>query len=396
MSLPQVIVNIKNGNLGGGAELADGVAGIIVSGDAAPDVEWPLGEAKQFFSISEVQDAGLDAKYDTDNTTNAYKHVADFFTVAGDGAELWVMVVAKTETLADICDSTSGNHYAKTLLEAADGRIRLLAVSRVPDDTFVPSFTKGIDDDVCDALVTLEALAKTKAAEMMPFIGIVEGRDYQGDNAAIEDLKELGHTRVCSVICGDTEDNSAAVGLFMGRLAADPVQRKPGRVKTGAVPVVAAFSSDGVKITRAIADALDTKGWIVLTPYPQRSGFYWGVDNTCAAADDDFSTITNRRVIDKAMLIAYGTYITEVMDEVEVDDDGKLNPAVVKFYEGKIANAINNEMTANGEISSVEVFVDPTQNVIATNMLVVALQIVPVGYTKTITVNLGFKNPANE
>ena len=111
MTLPKVIINIKNGNLGGGAELADGVAGIFVSGDAAPHADdWAIGEAKQFFSISEVQDAGLDAKYDTDNSTNAYKQIADFYTVAGDGAEVWVMVVAKTETLEDICDPASGNH----------------------------------------------------------------------------------------------------------------------------------------------------------------------------------------------------------------------------------------------------------------------------------------------
>ncbi len=392
MSLPEVIVIVKNGGLGGVTALKDGIAGMIVSGTAAPSVDWALGVPKQFFSIDEVKDAGLNAEYDTANTTNAYKQVSDFYKVAGDGAELWVMVAAKTETMEDICDAA--NDYAKLLLDAAGGSIRLLGVCRVPDALFVPTYVGGIDDDVLAALANLEALAESRAGLMEPFVGIVEGRDFQGDAGAIEDLKGLGFNRVAGVVCGDKADNSAGVGLLLGRLAADHVMRKPGRVKTGAIPIAAGYFSDGTKVTRGVADTLDTKGWIVMTPYPQRSGLYWGVDNTCSSADDDFSTIVNRRVIDKAMLVAYDTYITEIMDEIALDEDGKLDPGVVKYYEGKITNAINNLMTGNGEISSMSAFIDPAQNILSTGKLVVKLSIVPVGYAKTIQVNLGFTNPA--
>lgn len=395
MSLPQVIIVVKNGGLGGVTALKDGVAGMIVSGTAAPSAGWALGVAKQFFSIDEVKDAGLTAKYDTDNTTNAFKQVADFYKVAGDGAELWVMVVAKTETMEDICDAASVNAYAKKLLGAAGGTIRLLGVTRIPDALYEVTVVKGIDDDVIAALTNLEALAVSKAGEMEPFVGIVEGRDYQGDVGDLEDLKGLGFNRVAGVICSDKADKSAAVGLLLGRLATDPVMRKPGRVKTGAIPVTAGYFSDGTKVTRGVADTLDTLGWVVMTPYPQRSGLYWGVDNTCASADDDFSTIVNRRVIDKAMLIAYDTYITEIMDEIKVDPEtGELDPGVVAYYQGKIDNAVAMLMTAGGEISGATSYINPAQNILSTGKLVVKLSIVPVGYAKTIEVNLGFTNPA--
>lgn len=394
MSLPKVLIVIKNGGLGGVTALNDGIAGMIVSGTAAPSVDWALGVAKQFFSIDEVKDAGLNAEYDVTNTTNAFKQVADFYKVAGDGAELWVMVVAGTETMEDICDPAGVNAYAKALLDAAGGTIRLLGISRIPDALYAATVLKGIDDDVIAALTNLEALAVSNAAKMEPFVGIVEGRDYQGSPGDLEDLKGLGFNRVAGVICSDKADKSAAVGLLLGRLAADPVMRKPGRVKTGAIPIVSGYFSDGTKVTRGVAESLDTLGWIVMTPYPQRSGLYWGVDNTCSSADDDFSTIVNRRVIDKAMLIAYDTYITEIMDEILVDDAGKLDPGVVKYYEGKITNAVNNLMTGAGEISSMSAFVDPAQNILSTGQLVVNLSIVPVGYTKIIQVNLGFTNPA--
>lgn len=400
-SLPEVVINIQNGGLGGVTALADGIAGIIVSGDANPSVGWVLGTAKQFFSIDEVKDAGLNAAYDTAQTTNAYKQVADFYTVAGNGAELWVMVVPKTETMEDICDAASENAYAKALIEAADGTIRLIGITRIPDALYEATVVAGIDDDVIAALTNLEALADSKASGMEPFVGIVEGRDYQGDTGDIEDLKGLGFNRVCSVICGggsatapDTAA-SAGVGLLLGRLAADPVMRKPGRVLTGAIPKVAGWFSDGSKVTRGVADALDTKGWIVMTPYPQRSGFYWGNDNTCSAADDDYSTIVNRRVIDKAMLICYSTYITQIMDEIEIDPEtGKMDAGVVAYYQGKIDNAIALGMSAAKEISGASSYIDPAQNVLSSGKVVVKLSIVPVGYAKTIEVNLGFTNPA--
>jgi len=283
MSLPEVIVVVKNGGIGGVTALNDGIAGLIVSGTAAPSAGWALGVAKQFFSIDEVKDAGLNAEYDTANTTNAYKQVADFYKVAGDGAELWVMVVAKTETMEDICDAASLHAYAKLLLDAGGGTIRLVGVCRVPDALFVPTYVGGIDDDVIAALTNLEALAISRASVMEPFVGIIEGRDFKGDAGDIEDLKGLSFNRVAGVICSDKADKSAGVGLLLGRLAADPVMRKPGRVKTGAIPIAAGYFSDGTKVTRGVADSLDTKGWIVMTPYPQRSGLYWGVDNTCSS-----------------------------------------------------------------------------------------------------------------
>lgn len=401
MSLPEVLIIVGNGGLGGVTALKDGVAGIIVSGTAAPSENWALGVAKQFFSIDEVKDAGLNSAYDTTNTTNAYAQVADFYKVAGDGAELWILVAAKTETMDDICDAASTNAYAKKLVDAAGGTIRLLGVTRVPDAAYEATVLKGVDDDVIAALTNLEALADSKAAVMEPFVGIVEGRDYQGGTPALEDLKGLGFNRVCAVICGGGSTTtpdfpaSAGVGLLLGRLAADPVQRKPGRVKTGAIPIVQGYFSDGTKVTRGVADTLDTKGWIVMTPYPQRSGLYWGVDNTCASVDDDYSTIVNRRVIDKAMLISYDTYVTEIMDEILIDPDkGTIDPGVVKYFEGKITNAVNSLMTSGGEISGMSAFIDPAQNILSTGKLVVKLSIVPVGYAKTIEVNLGFTNPA--
>lgn len=400
MSLPEVTINIGNGGLGGVEATADGVAGMIVSMPIQPGPSWADGY-KQFFSIDEVKDSGLHPEYDEDNSVNSFAQIADFYNVAGDGAELWVMGVPRTETLEDICDASSTHAYAKALLDVAGGTIRLLGVCRVPDANYTPSYTNGVDDDVVEGLTKLNSLANTYAGNMQPFVGIVEGRAFQGNTGTLIDLTGLGFNRVAAVIAGGGSAtgisfaNSAGVGLLLGRLAADPVQRKAGRVKTGAVPVTAAYFSNGSAVTRGVAGAVDAKGWITMTPYPQRSGFYWANDHTCAAATDDYSSITNRRVVDKAMLIAYDTYVEELLDEILIDTEtGKIAASVVKYFEGKITNAVNSLMTAEGEISGMTAYINPEQNILSTGKLVVNLSIVPVGYTKTIEVKLGFSNPA--
>lgn len=404
MALSKVIINIANGALGGVSSLNDGIAGIIVSGAVAPSVGWPLGTAKAFYGIDDVKDAGLTAAYDTANSTHAYRQVAEFYFVAGDGAKLWIMVVPPTESMEDICDSTSDNAYAKKLLKAADGEIRLLGITRKPDVTYVPTFAKGIDDDVVAALAKAHLLAEDQAAKLAPVIPLIEGRAYQGDTADLENLKALGYNRAGAVIVSSegavtngVHDKSASVGLLLGTLAGLPVMRKIGRVKNGAVPISAAYFSDGSEYDQDISDAIDDKGWITFNKPPRRP-IYWGNDNLATGADDDYNSIVNRRVIDKAMLVAYDTFVTELNDEVEVDEEGRLSPGIVASHEGKIKNAIDLQMYSKAvgkkEVSGKTVFIDPNQNILSSGIEYMVLKVTPMGYNKEIAILLGFQNPA--
>jgi hypothetical protein len=101
------------------------------------------------------------------------------------------------------------------------------------------------------------------------------------------------------------------------------------------------------------------------------------------------------RVIDKAHTLAYGTFVQVVDDEVPINNDGTLDAGYCKWLSQQIVNQINNTMTARKEISSVRCFIDPNQNILATNTLHVALSIIPVGYATNIEITLGFINPAN-
>ena len=112
------------------------------------------------------------------------------------------------------------------------------------------------------------------------------------------------------------------------------------------------------------------------------------------SATDDYAVLNNGRIMDKAMRIAYDTYISEIMDNVKVGDDGKLPSGVCSSFESMIENAVASLM--DGQISSFKAYVNPEQKILSTSTLQVECSIVPLGVLKTIKVLLAFSNPALE
>lgn len=103
-TLPNVTVIESNGNLGLLPANEDGASGIIVTGVAG---SFALGDVLgPFTSLKEVEDIGIDAAYDTTNSVLAHRHISDFFEGAGQGTKLYVMVVASTVTMTQMCDKT--------------------------------------------------------------------------------------------------------------------------------------------------------------------------------------------------------------------------------------------------------------------------------------------------
>jgi hypothetical protein len=99
-------------------------------------------------------------------------------------------------------------------------------------------------------------------------------------------------------------------------------------------------------------------------------------------------------VIDKAHRIAYATFVDEIEDDVELDENGFLNPAVAKGYAAKIERAIRLGMA--DEITDVKCDINPAQDVLATDLITITkLGIIPFGYSSFIEVPLGFSNPQN-
>ncbi|MBC9915020.1 DUF2586 family protein [Chitinophaga varians] len=387
MGLPKVEVKLGNGNLGRSVATADGVAGLVLTGVAATGL--PLGTPKVIFSLNDAENLGITS---AGTNASAYRHIKEFYDLAGEGAELYIMLVADTVTLTQMADLADANS-AKKLLDAAQGRIRLLGLTRKPAAGYTPVLTDGIDKDVLDATTKAQQLALAFAAQYKPVRILIEGRAVDTENIAqLKDLRTLSANHVGIVIGSTVNDASASVGLALGRAAVIPVQRNLGRVKDGALPVLEAFVNTKKVEDFTAADQVHDKGYIFLRAFVGRSGYYFNDDATCAPATDDYSQLALGRVIDKVTLLCYQTYLEELNDEIKVDAQGRISVPVIKYLQGKIENAVNTAMAE--EISSFSAYINADQNVISTGKITIAASVVPVGYTKQIEVLLGFENPA--
>ncbi len=124
--LPSVIIEIQNGNLGFTPSTEDGVAALII----VPDVVYGSSSdvISQIFSLAEAEALGITEANDTAYLCKAWKHIKDFYTEAGEGAEFWFSIRNNTVTIEDVCDPT--NEHTNSMINLAKGRIKLLGITR--------------------------------------------------------------------------------------------------------------------------------------------------------------------------------------------------------------------------------------------------------------------------
>lgn len=390
MGLPNVNITVANGQLGRVVVVDDSVAGLVLSGTATEELA--LSVAVQLFSFDQLTGLGVTEE----NNPLAYKEVKAFYDQAGEGAELWLMLISDAVLFADICDVTE--NYAKKLLDAAQGRIRLLGVNRIPADGYVPTIVENLDGDVITALTNLDAMAVAYGAAYKPFRALLPGLGFtKASVATLKNLKLGTKNHVAIVLgCDSDEDWKAAIGLTLGRLAKIPVQRSIARVKDGDVGIDAAYFPDGTPVEELESnwDSIHDKGYVFFRRIYGKSGYFFTDDPTATADTDDYCYIARGRVIDKAIVLAYKTFIEELNDEIPVDEiTGKVSPALVASWETNIEQALGINMSAKKEIVKAECAIDPNQNVLSTDKLYAKIMITPVGYAKAIEITLGLSNP---
>ncbi len=406
MARPDVIITLGAGGLGRIVATEDGTCGIIVSGVAVAG-KFALDDVFFVQSLQQAIDLGITAAYDVENTCLAYRHIADFYDQAAVGTKLFVMVVAKTTTMANICLKT--NAYAKKLLTEGNGEICFWGITRVPDDAYEPSYTDQLDDDITAAMTNAQALIVEEFAAPYhrPSRAIIEGMDWQGNAATTLDLRTNNQNGVALVIGQDTGDaeahesagNYAFVGYVMGRLSAISVQRNIGRVKDGNLTKTKiGFSNGGTlaSIDELNQNTLNDLGFIFAWKHAGKAGYFFNDDHVATELTSDYSSLARGRTMDKAARIIRAVLVDELLDDLEVDAaTGKLPVSVIKEIQGNMEDAINTNMTANGEISGAAIYLNPDQNYLGTDTIATELKITPKGTNRALTALLEYTNPLN-
>lgn len=392
--LPRVKIYFENGLLGSVAPSDDGVAGLVATGVAVAET-FALNKAYLLTSSDGLADLGVTVE----NNPTIVKAVNEFYQEATQGSKLWIYGVADTVTLADMVD-VAGTH-GKAIINAANGTLNLLMLSKKDASGYTATIADGLDADVYAAITKAQALAVWATEnKYAPLFVILPGRHYTGTPADLADLSTREDNRVC-VLIGDSVSASkdAAVGLLAGRVSAIPVQRSVARVKSGSLSEDELYVASQVP-EQAGPDLIHDAGFITFRNFVGKAGYYFTDDKLATAVTDDYALIPRRRVIDKAYRIAYQTLINELNDEIPTTSQGSIPAPFVKSVQNSVESAIENQMTARGELGNdpsdpkdtgVQCYIDHTQNVVSTSQLNVLLRVKPFGYPKYIDLYLGFK-----
>jgi hypothetical protein len=394
MDLPNVNITLTNGALGTPSGSTDGIAAMVLTGVATPELT--LGTPKVIYSLPDAVALGITA---VGSNADAHRHIKEFYEgysyITGrEVAELYIMLVVNTQTMTVTCDSTSSSGAGK-VLDFAKGRVRLLGVARTPGVGYTPTLTDGIDGDCITAIQKAHLLGNVYAAKQQPIRTLVEARAFVLANVGdLKDLHTYTYNRAGLVMMSSSNDGSSSVGLVLGIEAGLKVHVKASRVRNTALPIAKAYIGD-TEVTPNLGaiSTIHDKGYIIARMFPTRSGYYINADFMACPLTDDYALLCRGRVIDKAQLIAYDTYLDEVDEDAEVDrGTGFWVDGYVEFMRNRITNALNNQM---GESMSGSPIVNlPPIDVLALAKTRVQLKIVPKGYNTNIDVDLGFSNPA--
>lgn len=393
MNLPNVNIVIGNGNMGNISLSDDGIAGLILTGAAVAN-KLELNKVYVLGSTLELAKLGITAE------TNplAHKEITAFYNIAGEGAELHLLVVGEATTLTQMCSQDADSPLRK-LVNSAAGRIRLVGINRNTPADYEMTAEKGLDADVITAIASAHAVAEDFLTSIAPFRVLLPALGWDGQTDNLYKPREGSYNRVSVVMASDGKFGasklySAAIGQVLGRAAKISVHQNLGRVCDGAI-APKGYLTDGKTPEEhfSLMNLLEDAGYIFYRTFVGKNGYYLNGDATATDLADDYCFLSSGRVIDKAMVVTYRTYIDDILDNIQVDPaKGTIPVSICKSFEASIIRAVNTSM--GDEMSSFTAYIDPNQNILANGQMTITCKIVPLATLREITVNLSLNNPA--
>lgn len=394
-----VTINRLEGGLGRRNPNTDGHALLVIQGAVATS-KVPLKEVKKILSTEGAEALGIHPGYDDVNSILAHYHISEFFRISPDGT-LYIVLDNGTLTAAEL----------STILKA-ESDIRAVGVVR--NSNTMPADFNAVVAQYQGIVTALEGESRRIDAVFLEGVeidaskGISSYRDLRaldaraiavviGQDKAIRELKSAytGHAAI-----------GAALGAFSVRgvhenLGSVDIENKPNAYKGQrdyplTDPLRDRFLAATLQNGRAYSDLskaeieeLDEKGYIAIGNYNGYAGYFFTDSHTAIESASDYSRIENNRVWNKAARVLRNALLPLVKSNVLRDaNTGVIAAVAVKELEG-VGNAALEQMTAAGEISGAQTYIDPTQNLVNDKPLHVRAEVVFNGILHRIEIDLG-------
>jgi hypothetical protein len=396
--LNDVVITKVNGGLGRLLPLTDMISGLIANGVAVSGGV-QLGTTYKLQRLEDATALQINAAYDTTNDVIVYEHIKEFFRINPNGV-LWVLLVAKSVSFADMVDKTIPT-TAKKLLIDANGDINLLGAA------YNPTTAVSTDTDLLAAIPKAQLLAEEEWDLHRPVHIILEGKGFDSTN--ITDLHSLEVPNI-SVFVGQNPTVSAisahthrygAIGTLLGAVSLSAVNESASWVRK--FPLLgdnlqdfAIMNVKSTALTESLKSDINAAGYIFFNRPARRTNIYLNDTHTGAPLTSDFLYIENNRCINKATRLIYDVLLDDLNAPIKVNPaTGKLPAVVIKAMEALGNKAIEEGMLKADELSGFSFTIDENQNILSSSELATELTLTPTGTARKITVKLGFSNPFN-
>lgn len=393
-------VDIKKGKVGANRNNNNRkVSGLVVSSPVLPLL--PFKKTVELYGLFDAAQYGITEAFDTENNVNVYRHIREFYRMAGEGVKLNFMTVSQDESLQTILEDSDGDMIKRLLIDS-DGENRQIAVALNPEEIEVQ--VDGLPPDVFGAIPLAQAIAQWAYDQFMPCHVFVEGYGLNGLGSVVPNLRnleDLEATKVSLVIGQDwqyaeTKDGVAQkfadVGTVLGVCSAAAINQNIGDNEAfdlkdatkNAWMVPGLSSHETNKEVFAQLQTFEDKGYIFGLAYSGLAGVRINNDHVCAPVVIDSEgnmnehTIAYGRVMDDASRQLRTAYLPKIKKTYPVDQAGKLPTGVRVHLEG-IGDDIFTDMKNAVEISSGKTTVDPDSDLLVAKELKVSFNLQPTG-----------------
>jgi hypothetical protein len=370
MALNNITTVVQNGGLGRVDERDDNVSALIFN-IAAPSSYTTT--FKGYHSLREVETDGITKAHATYGSV--WYHASEYFRQA-PGALLY------------LCFNIS---YPSDLVTLLEGKVKQVGV-------FFTDFA---------TLASLHQVAATALDAAHAPISIIAGYDGTLNLGSALDLSTINCPNISVVVFGTGsglgmalatslgKTYTPAVGTVLGATARAKVNESTAWVEQfnltgGGEFTIIRLASGANNPSDAVLSNLNDKRYIVGRKFVGLSGVYLNDNHTASAiTNNDYAYLNDVRVMNKVKRELYKVYLPKLNSPLRIDAiTGKLETTSITSLKGVGERALN-ALQALDEISGFEIYIDASQDVLATSTLMIEVRIVVNGIARNIVLNLG-------
>ncbi len=198
----------------------------------------------------------------------------------------------------------------------------------------------------------------------------------------------------------NTEKTSVSgLGVWLGIVSKAAVHQSIASVENFPTGIDLPAFGDGTllrDLDNAIIESLDTSRYLFFITYDGFADSYFNDSHTMDDATSDYAYIENVRTMDKAVRGIRKALLPKLGGTLYIDaETGQLASYEVEYLT-TIANKPLEDMQKAGELSGLEVEINPEQDVLSTSELEIVIKQVGVGVLRKVRCKIGFVKSVNQ